>query len=206
MNYLNISHKNSVAIVLLDQPQEKVNKLNESMIGEFSTFLDELENDESLKGAVLISGKEDNFIAGADIEMFKARETAEEIEQLSKDGHKILNRIAGFPKPIVVAVHGSCMGGGLELSLACHYRICSEHPKTVFALPEVKLGILPGTGGTQRLPRRIGIQKALTYMLTGKNIYARQAKKMGLVDETTHKHALETAGIKAVQKISDGKF
>ncbi|WP_103666138.1 fatty acid oxidation complex subunit alpha FadJ [Gracilimonas amylolytica] len=206
MSYLNISHKDSVAIITLDLPGEKVNKLNETMMDEFSSFLDKLETDNDLKGAVLISGKKDNFIAGADIDMFQARETAEEIEQLSKDGHKILNRIAEFKKPIAVAVHGSCMGGGLELSLACHYRVCSRSSKTVFALPEVKLGLLPGTGGTQRLPRLIGLQKALTYMLTGKNMYTRQAKKMGLVDEVTHKDAIEEAAIKGVQKIADGKF
>ncbi|MDR9418468.1 3-hydroxyacyl-CoA dehydrogenase NAD-binding domain-containing protein [Gracilimonas sp.] len=206
MSYLITSQKENVAIITLDLPGEKVNKLNESLMDEFSDFLDELESSDDLIGAVLISGKEDNFIAGADIDMFQERDTAEEIEQLSKDGHKILNRIADFSKPIAVAIHGSCMGGGLELSLACHYRVCSDSSDTVFALPEVKLGLLPGTGGTQRLPRTISLQKALTYMLTGKNIYTRQAKRMGLVDEVTHKDAIETAAIKGVHKIAAGKF
>lgn len=206
MSYLNITKKENVAVITLNQPGEKVNTLNEAMMDQFANFLDDLESDVSLKGAVLISGKENNFIAGADIEMFKARETAEEIEQLSLDGHKILNRVESSSKPIVVAMHGSCMGGGLELSLACHYRIASGHSKTIMALPEVKLGILPGTGGTQRLPRLIGIQKSLNYMLTGKNIYARQAYKMGLVDELVHKDALEEAAIKAVHNVSSGKF
>ncbi len=206
MSYLNITKKENVAVITLNQPGEKVNTLNEAMMDQFANFLDDLESDVSLKGAVLISGKENNFIAGADIEMFKARETAEEIEQLSLDGHKILNRVESSSKPIVVAIHGSCMGGGLELSLACHYRIASGHSKTIMALPEVKLGILPGTGGTQRLPRLIGIQKSLNYMLTGKNIYARQAYKMGLVDELVHKDALEEAAIKAVHSVSSGKF
>lgn len=206
MSYLTIDIKNSVAVITLDLPGEKVNTLNEMLIKEFSSFLDDFEHNEQLSGAVLISGKPNNFIAGADIEMFKARESAAEIEALSNTGHDILNRVASFPKPIVAAVHGSCMGGGLELALACHYRICSDHPKTVFALPEVNLGLLPGTGGTQRLPRAIGIQKALTYMLTGKNIYVRQAKKTGLVDEVTYKEALELAAIKAIYKLKDGKY
>ncbi|MEQ9278495.1 MAG: fatty acid oxidation complex subunit alpha FadJ [Balneola sp.] len=206
MSYLNITKKENVAVITLNQPGEKVNTLNEAMMDQFANFLDDLESDASLKGAVLISGKENNFIAGADIEMFKARETAEEIEQLSLDGHAILNRVESSSKPIAVAIHGSCMGGGLELSLACHYRIASGHSKTIMALPEVKLGILPGTGGTQRLPRLIGIQKSLNYMLTGKNIFARQAYKMGLVDELVHKDALEEAAIKAVHKVSSGKF
>lgn len=205
MSYLQQEIKDSVAILSLDKPDAPVNTLDESLMAQFTEVLDSIEKDDSVKGAVLISRKKDNFIAGADIEMFKARETAEELEELSLGGHKILNRIADFPKPIVVAIHGSCMGGGLELSMACHYRIASKHPKTVLALPEVKLGVIPGTGGTQRLPRLVGIQKALTYMLTGKNIYAHSAKKIGLVDELIHKDALEEAAIKAVHKLSSGK-
>ena len=203
MSYINIATKKSVAILKLDKPGEKVNTLDESMMEEFSAFLDQLEKDSELKGAVLISGKENNFIAGADIEMFKARETPEKMEQLSKNGHAILNKIEASSKPFVVAIHGSCMGGGLELSLACDYRIATNHPKTMLALPEVKLGVIPGTGGTQRLPRLIGIQKALSYMLTGENIFARKAKSIGLVDELTHKDALEEVAVKAVHKLSD---
>ncbi|GAB5410148.1 MAG: 3-hydroxyacyl-CoA dehydrogenase NAD-binding domain-containing protein [Balneolaceae bacterium] len=203
MSYLEITTKDSVAILTLDKPGEKVNTLDESMMKEFSSFLDTLEKSIELKGAVLISGKENNFIAGADIEMFKARETAEDLEQLSKDGHSILNKIEASSKPFVVAIHGSCMGGGLELSLACDYRIATNHPKTIMALPEVKLGVIPGTGGTQRLPRLIGIQKALSYMLTGGNIFAKKAKSIGLVDELTHKDVLEEAAIKAVHKLSE---
>lgn len=205
MKHLSITHKNSVAILTLNQPNEKVNTLTEAMMEEFSQFLDELENQDEIKGAVLISGKSENFIAGADIEMFKTRETAQEIEELSKSGHQILNRIADFRKPLVVGIHGSCMGGGVELSLACHYRIASSHKKTILALPEVKLGLLPGTGGTQRFPRLVGIQKSLGFMLTGKNIFPRQALKIGLVDELVHKDAIEEVAIKTVHKLSDSK-
>tara|TARA_R110000868_G_scaffold259361_6_gene517377 strand:+ start:30870 stop:32987 length:2118 start_codon:yes stop_codon:yes gene_type:complete len=205
MSYLDITIKDSVAILTLDKPGEKVNTLDESMMAEFESFLDRLESDSELKGAVLISGKENNFIAGADIDMFKARETAEDLEQLSKDGHTILNKIETSTKPFVVAIHGSCMGGGLELSLASDYRIATNHPKTMMALPEVKLGVIPGTGGTQRLPRLIGIQKALSYMLTGGNIFARKAKSIGLIDELTHKDALEEVAIKAVHKLSGSR-
>lgn len=202
MIYIQFEIKESVALLILDKPGEKVNTLDEAMMEEFSKFLVDLENNADLKGAVLISRKENNFIAGADIEMFKARETAEELQQLSTDGHTILNAIEALTKPFVVAIHGSCMGGGLELSLACDYRIATNHPKTMLALPEVKLGVIPGTGGTQRLPRLIGIQKALSYMLTGANVFARKAKKIGLIDELTHKDALEEAAIKAVLKLA----
>ncbi|MCC5913387.1 MAG: fatty acid oxidation complex subunit alpha FadJ [Balneolaceae bacterium] len=191
-----------VAVVTLDTPGEKVNKLNEALIDEFSELLDRLESDDDLTGAVLMSGKPENFIAGADIEMFKTRETAEEMTELSQTGHDILLRVEKCKKPIVAGIHGSCMGGGTELALACHYRVVSDHNSTKIGLPEVKLGLLPGMGGTQRLPRLIGIQKALTYMLTGKNMYSYQAKKTGFANETVHQHAIKEAGIKAVKKLS----
>ena len=202
---LNTEIIDNVAVVTLDTPGEKVNKLNEPMINQFSGLLDRLESDDSLEGALLMSGKEDNFIAGADIEMFKTRETAEELSELSWTGHEILLRVKNFKKPIVVGIHGSCMGGGTELALACHYRIVSDHGDTKIGLPEVKLGLLPGMGGTQRLPRLIGIQKALTYMLTGKNMYSHQARKTGFADETVHRHAIQDAGIKAAKKLSNKK-
>ena len=200
---LNTENIDGIAIVTLDTPGEKVNKLNEALIEEFSAFLDELESDKEMKGAVLLSGKENNFIAGADIEMFKTRETADELAELSWTGHEILLRVEQFPKPVVVGIHGSCMGGGTELALACHYRIVSNHSDTQIALPEVKLGLLPGMGGTQRLPRLIGIQKALPYLLTGKNMYSRQARKTGFADETIHQHGLQNAGMNAVRKLAD---
>ena len=173
------------------------------MIDEFSDFLDNLESDDSLEGSLIISGKENNFIAGADIEMFKTRDTADELSYLSWKGHEALLRIENFTKPIVVGIHGSCMGGGTELALASHYRIVSDHNSTKIGLPEVKLGLLPGMGGTQRLPRLIGIQKALPYLLTGKNMYSYQAGKTGFADEVVHQYAVKEAGIKAVKKLKN---
>lgn len=196
-----IERVDGVAIITLDMPGDKVNKLNEALIEQFSAFLDEFEADKNLEGAVLVSGKENNFIAGADIEMFKKRETAEELSGLSRTGQEILLRVENFSKPIVAGIHGSCMGGGTELALACHYRIVSDHNSTKIGLPEVKLGLLPGMGGTQRLPRLIGIQNALTYMLTGKNMYSYQAGKIGFANEVVHQHALKDAGINAVKKL-----
>lgn len=192
-----------VAVVTLDAPDEKVNKLNEALIEEFSELLDTLENSDEITGLLLLSGKENNFIAGADIEMFKTRETEEELADLSRIGHEILLRVEKFSIPVVVGIHGSCMGGGTELALACHYRIVSDHSDTKIGLPEVKLGLLPGMGGTQRLPRLIGIQKSLPYLLTGKNMYSRQARRTGFADEVVHRHALKDAGIKAVQQLTN---
>jgi 3-hydroxyacyl-CoA dehydrogenase/enoyl-CoA hydratase/3-hydroxybutyryl-CoA epimerase len=203
MPYGQIEKDNGVAVVWLDQPGEKVNTISIDLVDTFTAILDSLEKDETVKGIVLISRKPDNFIAGADIEKFKDTKSPEEAEMLSRQGHILLNRVAAFPKPIVAALHGATLGGGLEVALACHYRIASDDPKTVLALPEVKLGLLPGGGGTQRLPRLVGLQTALDMILTGKNVYPRQAKKMGLVDDLIHPYGLLQAAKKAVLDLAD---
>ncbi|MDZ7716192.1 MAG: 3-hydroxyacyl-CoA dehydrogenase NAD-binding domain-containing protein [Balneolaceae bacterium] len=206
MNYLDIRKEDNIAIVTLDQPDSKVNKLDEGMIEAFAELMDQYEQNDSIEGIVIISGKDGNFIAGADVEMLKNTPAPEGIEELSRNGNELLLRLENFDKPVVAAIHGSCIGGGNEVIMACHYRVASKHSDTVFGQPEVKLGLLPGGGGTQRLPKLIGLQNALTYALTGKNMYPRQAYKMGLVDELTHKDAILTAAKKAVKKINAGKF
>jgi len=203
MSYAEIEKENGVAVIWMDQPGEKVNKISIDLVDKFKTMLDSLEDDKTVRAIVLISRKPDNFIAGADIEKFKTMTSPAEAEMLSRQGHVLLNRMAAFPKPIVAAIHGATLGAGLEVALACHYRIASDDPKTVLALPEVKLGLLPGGGGTQRLPRLVGLQVALDMMLTGKNIYPRQAKKMGLVDDLIHPYGLLQAAKKAALNLAD---
>ncbi|MDZ7772989.1 MAG: 3-hydroxyacyl-CoA dehydrogenase NAD-binding domain-containing protein [Balneolaceae bacterium] len=205
MSYLDISYRDDVAVITLDQPGSRVNTLNEELISEFTGAMDELSRP-SVKGVVLVSGKRDAFIAGADVEMLKNKEAPEDIEELSRRGNELLLQVEKLDKPVVAAIHGACLGGGLEVAMACHYRVASRHSKTVMGQPEVKLGLLPGGGGTQRLPRLVGLQNALTYMLTGKNIYPRQAYKMGLVDELTHRDAVLTAALAAVERMNAGKF
>ncbi|MFH5832636.1 fatty acid oxidation complex subunit alpha FadJ [Halalkalibaculum sp. DA384] len=206
MSYLSTERQDDIAVITLDQPGEKVNKLNEQLIEEFRALLDTYSGDQNLKGIVLVSGKEDNFIAGADVKMLQKKQAPKEIEELSRTGNELLRRLEQFHKPVAAAIHGSCMGGGLELAMACHYRVASSHPETVMGQPEVNLGLLPGAGGTQRLPRLIGLQKSLTYLLTAKNIYPRQAYNMGLIDELTHKDAIVTAAVKAISTINSGDF
>ncbi|MGK7370765.1 MAG: enoyl-CoA hydratase-related protein, partial [Candidatus Halalkalibacterium sp. M3_1C_030] len=206
MSYLDIRTEDNIAVVTLDQPDSKVNKLDEDLIDAFEELMDKYEDDDSLKGIVIISGKEGNFIAGADVEMLKNKQAPKGIEELSRRGNELLLRLENYSKPVIAAIHGACIGGGNEVAMACHYRVASKDSATTFGQPEVKLGLLPGGGGTQRLPRLIGLQNALTYELTGKNIYPRQAYKMGLVDELTHKDAILTAAKKAVEKINKGKF
>lgn len=172
-----------IAVVTIDLPGESQNTLKAEFIGEANALLDHLEQDASVQGVVLISGKPGSFIAGADIHMLKACKTAAEATELSKAGQRFFDRLENFKIPIVAAMDGACLGGGLELALACHGRVCTDHPKTVLGLPEVMLGVLPGSGGTQRLPRLIGIPAAMGLMLTGKHLNAQKARRMGLVDE-----------------------
>lgn len=172
-----------VAIVRMDVPGEPMNTLKSDFVGAFQDLFDELENDDSVKAVVLTSGKKDSFIAGADITMLDAVETADDGERMSKAGHRAMDRIESFRKPVVAAIHGVALGGGLEVALACHARVATDSRKTQLGLPESQLGLLPGAGGTQRLPRQIGVQPALDMMLTGKQVPAKKALKLGLVDD-----------------------
>ena len=193
-----------VAIITIDLPGEPVNKFNRAVKDEFVALFDRLERDLNVRAAVLISGKKDSFIAGADIEEFLQIKTADEAQRLSQEGQHLLDSINEMRTPLVVAIHGACMGGALELSLAAHYRIATDHPKTLLALPEVQIGIIPGAGGTQRLPRLIGIRAALDMMLTGKNIRAKKALQIGLVDELVHPSILKKVAVQRALEIAEG--
>jgi len=197
MSSLRIEKEDGVAVVWLDQPGEKVNKISLELLEEFGAALALIDADSQVRAAVLISAKADNFIAGADIEGFQRMQSPEEAAALSRSGHTLLDRLADSAKPVVAAIHGAALGGGLEVALACTVRIASDDPATVLGQPEVRLGLLPGGGGTQRLPRLVGLQRALDIMLTGKNIYPRQARRMGLVDHLVHPYGLLEAAKKA---------
>ncbi len=149
----------------------------------FATLLSRAEKDPAVKAVVFISGKKDNFVAGAKIDALQAIKTAADASAASRQGQQGFDRLDAFPKPVVAAIHGACLGGGLEWALACDYRIATDSPKTTLGLPEVQLGLIPGAGGTQRLPALIGAQAALDLILTGKNVKPSKAKKLGLVDE-----------------------
>ncbi|OYW89601.1 MAG: fatty acid oxidation complex subunit alpha FadJ, partial [Alishewanella sp. 32-51-5] len=164
-----------VAVITMDIPGESMNVLKASFADEIDAMLKQLANDSTLKGVVFISGKKDSFIAGADISMLDACQTAEQAETIAAMGQQMFDRLEQLRLPLVAAIHGPCLGGGLELALACHARVASSSPKTVLGLPEVQLGLLPGSGGTQRLPKLVGVQKALDMILTGKQLRAAQA-------------------------------
>jgi len=171
-----------VAMIYLDSKDSKVNSLNEEVMTEMQTIFKEVQSKPEIKSAVLISKKPGCFIAGADIKMLEKVKTAEEGGTLSKACQDFLNEVENSSKPVVAAIQGSCLGGGLETAMACHYRIAVDGMKTGLGVPEVMLGLLPGGGGTQRLPKLTGLPNTLDMALTGKTLKAKKAKSVGLVD------------------------
>ena len=190
-----------VAVVTFDLPGEPVNKLTAAVKVEFEALLIRLRDDADIRAVVLVSGKPNTFIAGADIEEFTALTTQAEAERLSFEGQEMVSRVETLPKPVVAAIHGACLGGGLELALACHYRIATDHPKTQLGLPEVQLGLLPGAGGCQRLPRLVGLRAALDMILTGKSERAGKALRLGLVDEVVPRSILLRTALAAAERL-----
>ena len=178
-----IRQDNGIAHLVMDVIGESMNTLKAEFSEEIDNVLKEIRNDNTIKGIVLLSGKTDSFVAGADINMLASCQSASEATALSRQGQMIFDQIENLSIPVVAAINGACLGGGLELAMACHARICSDSGKTALGLPEVQLGLLPGSGGTQRLPKLVGIQKALDMMLTGKQLRAKQALKAGVRQE-----------------------
>jgi 3-hydroxyacyl-CoA dehydrogenase/enoyl-CoA hydratase/3-hydroxybutyryl-CoA epimerase len=202
MSALTTTVEDGIAVVTFDLPGEPVNKLSAAVKVEFEALLIRLRDDEGIRAAVLISGKADNFIAGAEIEEFTALTTESAAERLSFEGQEMVNRVETLPKPVVAAINGACLGGGLELALACHYRVASDHPKTQLGLPEVQLGLIPGAGGCQRLPRLIGARAALDMILTGKSERAAKALRIGLVDEVVPPSILRATAVAAAVRLA----
>ncbi len=201
---LSLDVRDGVAVVTLDVPNAAVNTFTRLVREEFARVLDQLERDPAIQAAVIRSGKPDVWVAGADIEEFLQIETSSQAEAMSRDGHALLDRLENLRTPVVAAINGACLGGGLEAALACAYRVASDAPKTVFALPEVQLGLIPGGGGTQRLPRLVGLEAALDMILTGKNVRGRKALQIGLVHELVHPAILDEIAIARARALADG--
>ncbi|XP_041984989.1 trifunctional enzyme subunit alpha, mitochondrial [Aricia agestis] len=210
---------NGVYVITLDSPGVKVNSLNEAVMNEVKDIISEVENNPAIEAAVLISGKPGCFIAGADITMLEKCKTKEETVALAKNGHEIFKRIENSSKPYVAAIQGTCLGGGLETALACKYRIAVKDSKTSMGLPEVMLGLLPGGGGTQRMPKLTSIPTTLDLALTGKTVKADKAKKLGIVDllvsplgpgvglpEANTSKYLEDVAVQIAKDIASGKM
>lgn len=196
---------NEIAFVELDLQGEKVNKLSTPVMLRFKEVLEELKNS-NFKAAVIISKKPKIFIAGADIEEIKNLTTEAQFLEAVGNGQQIMNMLEDLPIPTIAAIHGACMGGGCELSLACDYRVATEDSSTKIGLPETQLGIIPGFGGCVRLPRVVGLQSALDIILAGKSVNSKKAQKMGLVDKVVHPSLLQEYVLKyAKDVIAKGK-
>ena len=193
-----------IATVALDLKGQPVNVISRAVKDEFLACFAALADDTRVRAVAFFSGKPDNFIAGADIEEFVTLGSAAEAERLSADGQEMLERVARFPKPIAVGIHGACLGGGFEFALACHYRVATDHPKTQIGLPEVQLGILPAAGGCQRLPRLVGARAALDMILAGKSERAAKAFRLGMVDELVPPPILAEITIAAARRMAGG--
>jgi 3-hydroxyacyl-CoA dehydrogenase/enoyl-CoA hydratase/3-hydroxybutyryl-CoA epimerase len=182
-NALRLVVADSLAVVTFDLPEEKVNKFSTPVMEELSALIDRLTAADGVGALLLRSGKPDVFIAGADVREIENVSDAQDGRMKSALGQQIFERWSKLPFPTVAAIGGACLGGGTELALASSYRIMSDSPRARIGMPEVNLGILPGWGGTQRLPRLVGLSAALDLILTGRQIDGRRARRIGLVDE-----------------------
>jgi 3-hydroxyacyl-CoA dehydrogenase/enoyl-CoA hydratase/3-hydroxybutyryl-CoA epimerase len=182
-----------IVILTLDRAESSVNALSRAVLDELDEIIERL-SFEPPRGVVIRSGKSAGFVVGADLKEFETYEQAGTVLDNIENGQRVFQRLADLPCPTVAAIHGHCMGGGTEMSLACRYRVASRDASTRIGLPEVKLGIHPGWGGSARLPRLIGAPKAMKLMLTGRAASAENAKAIGLVDKLTSVELLvETA-------------
>lgn len=217
---VNVSVRGDVAVITINDVNSKVNAMSRKLIDATVKAVEDVSANEKVKSAVLISGKPGMFIAGADISMINDMDSAESAASGSAEAQKFFKeKIEGSKKPIVAAINGSCLGMGLEIAMSCHYRVALDSPKTGLGLPEVMLGVLPGAGGTQRLPKLVGLPTSLDMMLTGKTLKAAKAKKAGLVDqviealgpgvdksgENSLRH-LENASVQIASDLASGKL
>lgn len=194
-----ILHERSagLTIIRLNRPQ-KLNALSREMMEELSALFSRLASDGDLRAVILTGAGDKAFCAGTDI-----AELAEQAETVAKEtsdrGQKLCNQIENFPVPVLAAVNGIAAGGGCELALACHLRLAGS--EAAFSLPETRLGLIPAYGGTQRLPREVGLGRAVEMMLTGKTITAEQALEHGLVNRVVPQTELHSEAISLAREI-----
>lgn len=198
-------HKNESGInfLVFGHTDKTVNTLGEGPLRELNALLDSIQEDNEAKGLIIKSSKKD-FIVGADIKEIESLGSIEATKDACQKMQEILSKIENLKIPTVAEINGQCLGGGLELALACDWRVADESAK--LGLPEIQLGLIPGAGGTQRLPRLIGIQAGLDLILTGKTVKAKKAAKIGLIDSFVHPSSLSKCSDKFVQKKRINKY
>lgn len=188
--------------IVVDRPTDNVNAIDPPLLAALGRAVADARTARP-RALIVLSAKPDQFIAGADLTMLTSRPSAADISQASREAQRIFGELSALPFPTVAAINGSALGGGYELALACDWRVAADAPSVRVGLPEVSLGLLPGAGGTQRLPRLIGLPRALDQILGARRSNARRALRAGLVDEVVHPAALERAAIdraKSAQK------
>ncbi len=195
---LTYEKKENIGFLTINRP-EKLNAISNELISELKKLLDEIENDEEMRVLIITGAGDKAFVAGADIKELVDRD-ASQGRRVSKKRQEIFSRIENLPVPVIAAVNGYALGGGLELALACSIRICSE--KAQFGAPEVKLGIIPGDGGTQRLPRLVGLGRAMELILIGDFIDAQEAYRIGLVNKVLPQEELMDKAVELAKKIA----
>ena len=194
-----------VGVLTYDAPGAAINTLNSRIGPVLERVFAEVESNPAITALAIFSAKVDSWIAGADIDELARVTTAQQGADLSHGGQLLLDRLADMRKPTVAAIHGAALGGGLEVALACSHRIVTDHPKSILALPEVQLGLLPAAGGTQRLPKIVGLQNALDMILASKNIRATKALQIGLVHEMVHPSILRDVALLRARQLGRGE-
>jgi len=197
MEFLSWKAEDGVAIITIARPP--ANALSRGIIAEVNAVLDEVENDDTVRVLVL-HGEGRFFSAGADIKEFTEVTSGDEFSKLASNGQQVFERVESFSKPIIAAIHGAALGGGLELAMSCHLRFVTESAK--LGLPELQLGLIPGFGGTQRLPRYVGVAKAAEMMFTSEPISGTEAVQWGLANRAFTDEALFEETLKVAKKIA----
>lgn len=187
MQLLSLSFHHRTLIITIKRP-EKLNALNKVVIEELSSVLNDVYNNQEIRSVVITGSGNKAFVAGADISEFSTLDASGGEALAEKGQREVFNKIENCPKPVIAAVNGFALGGGCELAMACHFRIASVNAK--FGQPEINLGLIPGYGGTQRLPRLIGKGRAMEMLMTGSMIDADTALRYGLVNEVTSEEEL----------------
>jgi len=208
-NFTNVEvTDDGIAIVRFDCAGQSVNTISFAVKDEAKKmWAEEISSNDKIRAVVFASAKPNTFIAGADIKDIKSCPDKAQLVPIIEDGIDFFkNTLKAKKIPLVCAIDGVALGGGLEWALWCDYRICTDSPKTKMGLPEVKLGLLPGFGGTQNLPKLVGVQAALDMMLTGKDIRPKKAKSMGLVDLVVAPESLEQVAIESARQLADGSL
>jgi 3-hydroxyacyl-CoA dehydrogenase/enoyl-CoA hydratase/3-hydroxybutyryl-CoA epimerase len=202
---IRLSVEDSIARITLDLQGEKVNKLSRAVMERLGEVLDELERRTDIRGAVLDSAKTGVFNAGADVNEIGSVTDGEAAAEAVRAGQALMDRIEGLPFPVVASIGGVCLGGGTELALACDARVGSDHPRFQLGLPEVNLGILPVWGGATRLPRLIGLPKALDFILRGHPVDAKRAERLGILDRAVAHGELEKRSLELLHALIEGE-